>query len=192
MSLLLTVASACDLVVPSRQRARATGSTGPPGSPTPTPTPVPAPPAYAGTRTQLVDTAEGPDWKRANAPLNILWERPGGDWSDATGIRFGAKPFASMTVKNYGVQACSWDVTALTRKLLTDNTGIILRLVSGSGGLKFASSRMTDQRAPALTVVTSAGTIVCPLVVNLVIDPSGGALGRLDWLALPSLTLRLT
>jgi hypothetical protein len=48
-----------------------------------------------------------------NAPLRLAWERPGGDWVDAAGIRHGARPFASAALSREGVHDI--DVTDLVR-----------------------------------------------------------------------------
>ncbi len=136
--------------------------------------------AVASDYVQLTDLTEGPNWINANENLKIKWENAGGDWWDANDAQQGATAYASATVSSFGAQSVSWAVGSLIQKMRwrAENTGILLKLTSGSAFFNFASSRNPTYAAPALTVVTDAGTFQPPLIADLWIDVSGGGLGQ--------------
>ena len=119
---------------------------------------------------------EGPNFYQPNYYIGTPWINQGGDWLDKNGDQQGLVPFAKYTVTTSGTTPTrmTFDAKELVEKLLIENTGIYLaRLPYVTQD--FASSRNTTHPGPSLSVTTDAGTIDCPLLVDLYLTPSGSA-----------------
>jgi hypothetical protein len=112
--------------------------------------------------------ADGPNWTLASRSLAYEWTRAGGDYLDANRVRNGPAHFASVT--SMGNPDSHWDVTALTRELLAENTGFYLSMVEGAIAPRFASRQSAQM--PKLTVITNSGTFEPPLSTACWVDPS--------------------
>ena len=96
----------------------------------------------------LSDAAGGVTCGFFNAGARLAWERPGGDWLDASGERFGPKPFASAPVAQAD-EFVSWDLSHLARRW-TDGSSppgvVILRADPSS---RSSSSTFDSREAPS-------------------------------------------
>jgi len=127
-------------------------------------------------RTQIGDTAtaDGPTWDFANKALYEQWPRgrKGATWRDARDIAEGGTPYASMPMLAPPPNAyLTADVTALVRRLLVDNTGILVGghpAVAGTQPAepKFATRQNENAKRPLLHVVTTQGTYDVPVLVD--------------------------
>jgi hypothetical protein len=132
-------------------------------------TPAPATKNAAASRVQLSDSVtDGPNWTLASKGLAYEWTRPGGDYLDVKRVRNGPAHFAK--VSSLGNPDSHWDVTALTRELLAENTGFHLSMTKGAIAPKFASRQ--SAKMPKLTVTTSDGTFNPPLLTACWVDSS--------------------
>ena len=94
---------------------------------------------------------------------NMPWSRPGGDWVDAAGERYGGKPFDATPVPfGRGRQLVELDVTELIRAWLDGryrNAGMLLRAQTGAGPVAFHSRESIDASArPTLKLEWADGT----------------------------------
>jgi hypothetical protein len=126
---------------------------------------------------ELADTSlDGATWFFANGVFQIKWTNPGGDWRDSNEREQGPAAYATVSITSITApQNIVIDVTALTKRWLEiGNTGLHLRAISGPA-INIASRKHATEPAPALKVVTSAGTFDCPCFASIWIDPSAGA-----------------
>lgn len=95
---------------------------------------------------------------------SLPWSRPGGDWVDAAGERYGARPFDAVAVPaGRGRQFVELDLTALVRSWLDGrrrNAGLMLRAITpGNGIVAWHSRESADLAArPGLKLEWSDGT----------------------------------
>ncbi len=82
---------------------------------------------------------DGPDGMSCQfyvAAARLPWQRPGGDWEDADGTRYGERAFARDSVgAGAGSRTLRWDLTALARRWLAGTTpagAVMLRAEGGS------------------------------------------------------------
>lgn len=95
------------------------------------------------------DRSGGVTFKFYHSGLRIRWEKEGGDWIDATGVRWGNTPFSRQPVSSsHQDQYVEVDVSSLVKQWLSsgDNPGFLLR--SGKSTLRFRSRE--DASAPPL------------------------------------------
>jgi peptidoglycan hydrolase-like protein with peptidoglycan-binding domain len=146
--------------------------------PDPTPAPQPAPipvPASASQLVQLSEDWDGPTWDYADKPLMISWNHPGGDWIDADGTAMGAAPYAVANINAFAEQTLTFDAKNLVKKLLTENTGILIHEIVGATPPAFASKERSDKPAPSLHIVTDHGTYDAPLLVDTYLHSAAGS-----------------
>ena len=114
-----------------------------------------APVAAAGNWPALTDRKDGVTCEFFHAGARLAWERPGGDWRDAAGQRFGSQPFASATVSRAD-EFVSWDLTRLSQHWLDASAPpgfVILRPGSSSrGAVASFDSREAPVPATAATL----------------------------------------
>ncbi len=82
---------------------------------------------------------------------SLPWSRPGGDWVDAAGERYAARPFdASPVPGGRGRQFIEMDVTGLVRSWLDGshrNAGLLLRALTPGNGVVALHSRESADAA---------------------------------------------
>ncbi len=114
----------------------------------------------------------------------LPWERPGGDWRDARGKRFGDQAYADTAPGPYGA---TFDVTALVRKWAEAGVRkgtFSLRAVSAGSG--YASFHSREAKSPAdwpLLVLELAGgsrQMLKPSADTHIDCSTYGSLGRSD------------
>lgn len=118
--------------------------------------------------------AKEPGWYLNDGDAAIQWEKIGGDWIDATGVKHGSAPFSQVTIPAIqpGSQPSqiSVDATAVVAELLaSQNYGIWL--ASGNGNTTRFASRFTFS-GPTLQVKTSKGTVTLPCVRSIWLSSS--------------------
>lgn len=123
---------------------------------------------------QLADSAaDAPNWFYANRPLWITWTNPGGDYRDSADTRNGSAHYATASVPRVGEQTLNFDVTTLVARLLRRNTGIYLKIASGSGPAPlFGAREDTNKPRPTLQVSTTGATFDCPCIADAWVDRS--------------------
>src|SRR6185436_13093182 len=92
-----------------------------------------------------------------NAPVQLRWRRPLGDWLDAEGRAYGDAPFGETElVDDDKPEYIAWDVTRLVQKWVEGslpNKGFFLRALAGGGTFRFRSREHTDaSQQPQLVV----------------------------------------
>ena len=134
----------------------------------------------------LVDgvSSNGPfTW--ANKFLDLRFKNIEGDCVDKSGIPQGLDAFSkSQLITSAGIY--QMDVTDLTKKLLTDNTGFFIRAEGGKGQV---SSNRGTAGGPTLRVVTDAGSFDCQLKANTYVWPGSGGFGNTDIVLSPPFML---
>src|SRR5262245_10015334 len=89
----------------------------------------PQPPVETTSFVRMVDDyLDGASWYYHNYILQILWETPGGDWTDANDVYQGGNQFGNIVTSTSGTAHAtvrSENIAALINKhLTTGNTGI--------------------------------------------------------------------
>jgi len=104
----------------------------------------------------------------ASRSLMFPWRQAGGDWVDVDGTVNGPNSAAQFAMS--GTANVSIDVTAIVKRLLVDNTGILLHKIGNGTAPKFASRETATP--PLLTVATDAGTVTAPCIADCYMDAS--------------------
>lgn len=142
--------------------------------------PPPAPVPVTPERVQMTDAPvkpgdqDGPNWTYANLILRAPWKNAGGDWRDASNVAQGTNHYALSPIIA-GAGDVTLEVKALVTRLLTENTGIYLRTVSGN----------VNVAQPRLHIDTDRGPFDPPCIVDTWLDRSSGVLGASTKLGFP-------
>lgn len=111
---------------------------------------------------------DGASWLYSNSRLQPRWTVPGGDWRGVDENLQSLNPYATLTVSTFTAgQTKDVVCTLLVQKWLADgNTGLHIRRVSGPN-LSVASRTNLTEPAPFLTVNTTSGSFICPLLASI-------------------------
>lgn len=134
-----------------------------------TPPPISSIDEKQQTFSQLVEN-DSINWTQASGGLYLDWLTPGGDWRDSTNAQNGTAPHATSTISAYGAQNVVFNAASLATRLLANNTGVIVRMLTSVGTVNISSR--TGSQAPTLQIVTNTGTFNCPCTVSFWIDSS--------------------
>lgn len=94
----------------------------------------------------------------ASSAWDYRWKHHGGDWLDANDIEQGTTPYSTATITSGTVgQSITWDVTALMRKLLSRNTAVVVKPVTGGQIMSAFSSRESAGNGPTFHIETTTG-----------------------------------
>jgi len=117
-----------------------------------------AAPTIAGERrADLFDGIDGATCKYFNLGAVLPWRRPLGDWLDADGKAYGARPYAAATIApGDDGRVIDWDVTTLARNWIAGTapaSGIVLAVLSPKTAVDFDSRESAaEARRPRLVV----------------------------------------
>lgn len=132
------------------------------------------------------EARDGATWTHYNKGADLPWERPGGDWTDKSGVRHGPAPFASHVYEGGDTGVVEVDVTDLVQGWIAGdyiNQGIMLRTTDG-GTLRMAAK---DNDDPALhPVLVIDGVEIEPDADTTLTDASVKSFGHSQNLSLGS------
>lgn len=167
----------------------------PPPPPAPSPEPAPAPPPAAApsradslTLFQTIPAAEvpprvplgrpyrlegiyGPTAEHVDRYVGWAWDKTGGDWIDADGVRHGPKPWIAEPL-NPAVASTTVpyaaDATALVKRVIADKRPFALRLdVAGDYRVMAAFNSDTPPRVAVAYESGEVETLACRLTASI-------------------------
>lgn len=142
-----------------------------------------------GPRFNISQNPSGTTWEYVSIASRVTWDRPGGDWSDKNGTRYGETPFGTGIIKLENTrQRVSIDVKDLVEKLRAENTGIILRTLDRGYCKIFGKDVPAGSYGPALQVKTDQGAwTLSPTIATWIAKSAGRPVGNVEALGLPAL-----